>query len=29
MNKIQNSYNKKLVTSIKGPEAGQVKERER
>jgi hypothetical protein len=28
MDKIQNSYNKKLVTSIKGPDAGQVKERD-
>jgi hypothetical protein len=29
MNKTQNNYNKKLVTSTKGQEAGQVKERER
>jgi hypothetical protein len=29
MNKSQNNYNKKLVTSTKGPEAGQVKERDR
>jgi hypothetical protein len=29
MNKTQNNYKKKLVTSTKGPEAGQVKERDR
>jgi hypothetical protein len=29
MNKTQNNYNKKLVTSTKGQEARQVKERER
>ncbi len=29
MNKTQNNYNKKLVTSTKGQEGGQVKERDR
>jgi hypothetical protein len=29
MNKTQNNYNKKHVTSTKGQEAGEVKERDR